>query len=67
MINLDLNTVIDILSLNEYSKMTIEEKKKVTEYEGIEEDEIFEYLKAKYIGLKVSYIKERSKLYINSH
>ncbi|WP_294286883.1 hypothetical protein [uncultured Chryseobacterium sp.] len=47
--NLDLNTVINILSLDEYSKMTTEEKEELTELEGIEEEEIFEYLKEKYI------------------
>lgn len=61
MINLDLNTVINILSLDEYSKMTIEEKRKMIEHEGIEEEDIFEYLKEGYIGVKISYIKEKIK------
>lgn len=61
MISLDLNTVINILSLDEYSKMTILEKEEFIENEGIEEYEIFEYLKEKYIGIKVSYIEEKIK------
>lgn len=61
MINLDLNTVINILSLNEYSKMTIEEKEEMSEIEGIEQDEIFEYLKEKYNGVKISFINEKIK------
>ncbi|GEN74246.1 CPCC family cysteine-rich protein [Chryseobacterium lathyri] len=61
MISLDLNTVIEILSLQDYSKMTFEEKEELIELEGIEEEEIFEYLKEKYIGLKVSYIEEKIK------
>ncbi|WP_050009635.1 CPCC family cysteine-rich protein [Flavobacterium sp. B17] len=59
MISLDLDTAINILSLKEYSKMTFEEKEELIELEGIEEEEIFEYLKEKYIGLKVSYIEEK--------
>lgn len=67
MIRLDLNTVINILSLQEYSKLTLEEKEELIECEGIEEVEIFEYLKEKYTGIKISYIEEKSKLYINFH
>ncbi|WP_241308935.1 CPCC family cysteine-rich protein [Chryseobacterium arthrosphaerae] len=61
MIRLDLNTVINILSLQEYSKLTLEEKEELIECEGIEEVEIFEYLKEKYTGIKISYIEEKIK------
>lgn len=61
MINLELEIAIIILSLDEYSKMTIKEKHELAEFEGIELDDIFEYLKEKYIGLKVSYINEQIK------
>lgn len=54
MINLDLNTVINILSLNEYSKMTVEEKEELTEIEGIEKEELFEYIRDRYCGIKLS-------------
>ncbi|WBV56555.1 CPCC family cysteine-rich protein [Chryseobacterium daecheongense] len=64
MINLDLNTVINILSLYDYSKMTIEERENIIELEGIEEEEIYEWLKEKYIGVTISYIEEKiNKLY----
>ncbi|WP_278378636.1 CPCC family cysteine-rich protein [Chryseobacterium arthrosphaerae] len=62
MISLDLNIVIDILSLQEYSKMTFEEKEELTELEGIEEEEIFEFLRERYTGIKVSYIEEKIKM-----
>lgn len=58
MIELDLNSAINILSLDEYSKMTIKERKKMIDEEGFEE-ELFEYLKDRYIGIKVSYIEEK--------
>jgi hypothetical protein len=61
MINLDLQTIIKILSLDEYSRMTIAEKKEMVESLGVEEEDIFEYLKDKYKGIKVSYIKRKFK------
>ncbi|WP_312287634.1 CPCC family cysteine-rich protein [Chryseobacterium gleum] len=61
MIKIELNTVINILSLNELSEMTEKEREEFIENEGIEKEEIFEYLKEKYIGVKVSYIEEKIK------
>lgn len=65
MIKIELDTVINILSLHELSGMTEEEREEFIENEGIEKEEIFEYLKGKYTGVKVSYIEEKLKLYIN--
>lgn len=62
MINLDLNTVINILSLDEYSRMSSDEKEDIIEVEGIQENEIFDFLKEKYIGIKVSYIQKKVKV-----
>jgi hypothetical protein len=44
MVNLDLNSVINILSLDEYSKMTIEDRKKIIDNEGLDKEEVFEYM-----------------------
>ncbi|WP_374465154.1 CPCC family cysteine-rich protein [Chryseobacterium sp.] len=61
MIKIELDTVINILSLHELSGMTEEEREEFIENEGIEKEEIFEYLKGKYTGVKVSYIEEKIK------
>ncbi|WP_228376150.1 CPCC family cysteine-rich protein [Chryseobacterium sp. BLS98] len=61
MINIELNIVINILSLNEFSRMTVKEREEFSENEGIEQGEIFEYLKEKYNGVKVSYVEEKIK------
>ncbi|PKF73282.1 CPCC family cysteine-rich protein [Chryseobacterium sp. PMSZPI] len=65
MINLNLNTAIDILSLDQYSKMTDKEIEELAEAEGIKDEEIFNYLKYKYIGIRVSYIEEKIKTLYN--
>ncbi|MCS3533027.1 CPCC family cysteine-rich protein [Chryseobacterium sp. JUb7] len=59
MIELDLNSAINILSLEEYSKMTVEERKNMVEEEGFEEEELFEYIRDRYSGIKLSYIEEK--------
>lgn len=56
MIELDLNSAINILSLDKYSKMTVEEREKMIDEEGFEE-ELFEYIRDTYIGIKLSYIE----------
>ncbi|MEI3790168.1 MULTISPECIES: CPCC family cysteine-rich protein [unclassified Chryseobacterium] len=61
MIELDLNSAINILSLDDYSKMTIEEREKMTDEEGFDKEELFEYIKDRYIGIKLSYIEEKIK------
>ncbi|MDQ0781264.1 CPCC family cysteine-rich protein [Chryseobacterium sp. W4I1] len=61
MIELDLNSAINILSLDEYSKMTIEEREKMIDEEDFNREDLFEYIKDRYIGIKLSYIEEKVK------
>ncbi|MBK1897372.1 CPCC family cysteine-rich protein [Chryseobacterium paridis] len=61
MIELDLNSTINILSLDEYAKMTIENREKIIDDEGFDKEELFEYITDKYIGVKLSYIQEKIK------
>ncbi|MCT2407694.1 CPCC family cysteine-rich protein [Chryseobacterium antibioticum] len=57
MIELDLNSAINILSLDEYSKMTIQEREKMIDDEGLDKEELFEYIRDRYIGIRLSYIE----------
>lgn len=60
MIELDLNSAINILSLDKYSKMTVKECKRMIDEEGFEEDEeVFEHIRDGYIGIKLPYIEEK--------
>ncbi|RXM38169.1 hypothetical protein BOQ62_19125 [Chryseobacterium sp. CH21] len=59
MIELDLNSAINILSLDEYSKMTIEEIERMIDDEGFDKEEVFEYIRDRYTGIKLSYIEAK--------
>ncbi|MBL1220596.1 hypothetical protein JET18_07085 [Chryseobacterium sp. L7] len=61
MIKLDLNSAINILSLDEYSKMRTEDRKNLIDGEGLDKEELFDYIRDRYIGIKLSYIEEKVK------
>lgn len=61
MITIDLKTAINILSLDEYSKMSVDERQDLSDSEDLDYEQLFKYIKKKYDGIKLSYIEERIK------